>query len=175
MSPTLTTKLFEREARPWSLANHITKSICLLAGREASAALCIALGRHTGASVAHETTYDEPFTYWDWYGVEPDDTYAREWKKQRIWEHQRGFVVDGAPPYGYPTSRERWWRFKEDVEVHQEKRLWVKSIAVAHWMDIDELYWCVHAFMGSCKYIAGSADVNDLGSPTPYPILKDWT
>jgi hypothetical protein len=173
MSPALITKLFEREARPWPLPNHVTESICLLAGREASVALYISLGRHTGASVAHKAAYHEPFTYWDWHGVEPDDTYAREWKKQRIWEHQRGFVVDGRWPHGYPSPRDRWQRFTREVEDHQEKCYWVKSIAVAHWMDIDELKWCVYTPMYICRYTASLTDAIVLGLSAHSPTSKD--
>lgn len=86
---------FERGAEPWPLPNTTTESICILAGREASAALCIALGKHSATSAAHQATYHEPFTFWDWHGVHPDDTYARQWKRQRLWEHHRGFTVDG--------------------------------------------------------------------------------
>ncbi|KAH7408751.1 hypothetical protein DE146DRAFT_675740 [Phaeosphaeria sp. MPI-PUGE-AT-0046c] len=126
---------------PWPLPNRVTKTICIVAGRDASSALCIALGKHTAASVAHETTYHEPFTYWDWHGVHPDDTYAREWKRQRIWEHQRSFTVDGLHVLGYPTSRERWIRFQESMESHPTRRKWVKRIAVAHWMGSEDLLW----------------------------------
>lgn len=143
MSPPRITKPYERDSGPWPLPNWITKSICLRAGREASAALCVALGKHTGATAAHEATYYEPFTYWDWHGLGPDDTYAREWKSQRMWEHQRGFVVDETKAYGYPTSRERWMKFRGDMEAHPWKRDWVTRIAVAHWMEMEDLYWYV--------------------------------
>jgi hypothetical protein len=177
MSPALITKLFEREARPWPLPNHVTESICLLAGREASVALYISLGRHTGASVAHKAAYHEPFTYWDWHGVEPDDTYAREWKKQRIWEHQRGFVVNGTRgtwPYGYPSPRKRWQAFKREVEDHLlERRYWVKSIAVAHWMDSDELNWCVYTRKYISRYTASLTNANVPGLSPHSPTSKD--
>lgn len=134
---------YECEAKPWPLPNHITKSICLLAGREASAILRTALGRHTGATAAHEATYYEPFTYWDWHGVLLDDTYAREWKRQRIWEYSAGFTV-GEQVLGYPTPKERWQAFKINVETHRMRCCWVKRIAVARWMDLNDLYWCVY-------------------------------
>ncbi|KAF1917465.1 hypothetical protein BDU57DRAFT_528088 [Ampelomyces quisqualis] len=155
------TKPHERETGSWPLPNWITKSICLRAGREASAALCIALGKHTGASAAHEATYHEPFTYWDWHGLGPDDTYAREWKRQRMWEHQRGFVVDGTKIYGYPTSRERWRKFKEDLDAHPWKKQWVKMIAVAHWMEMEDLYWVADNFT-----VLEGMDLSDI--PAPY-------
>lgn len=131
----------EREAKPWPLPNTITESICILAEREASAALCIALGKHSGATATHQATYHEPFTFWGWHGVHPDDTYAREWKSQRMWEHQRGFTIDGLHVYGYPTSRERWARFKKDMTHNAAKREWVKKLAVAHWMGSEDLLW----------------------------------
>ena len=100
----------------------ITKSICLRAGREASAALCVTLGKHPVTSAAHEATYYELFIYWDWHDLGPDDTYAKEWKSQRMWEHQHGFVVDGKKTYGYPTSRETWKNFRGDLERHPKKK-----------------------------------------------------
>jgi hypothetical protein len=132
---------YERGAKPWPLPNTATKSICILAGREASAVLCIALGKHSGASVAHHATHYEPFAFWDWHGVHPDDTYAREWKRQRMWEHHRGFTVDGLHVCGYPTPRERWARFKEGIESHTAREKWVERIAVAHWMGAEDVLW----------------------------------
>lgn len=132
---------YRREAKPWPLTNEITFAICFLAGREASAALCIALCKHTGASVAHEATYYEPFAFWDWHGVHPDDTYAREWKSQRVWEYHRGFSYDALHMFGYPTAREIWARFKDDLNNHPAKTEWVKSIAAAHWMGTEDLLW----------------------------------
>ncbi|KAL5115353.1 hypothetical protein ACEQ8H_006729 [Pleosporales sp. CAS-2024a] len=133
---------FEREDGPWPLKETITKSICLMAGREASAALRIALGKHKMKDIAHEATYYEPFTFWDWHGVGPTDTYARQWKCQRLWEHHRGFEVNGTP-FGYPTSKERWEAFKKNVLNVQEsqRKAWVKRVAVAHWMTAEDLQW----------------------------------
>ena len=145
MTSPKTTKVFEREATPWPLPNTVTAGVCLLAGREASAALRIALaqGKHAGATAAHEPIFYEPFTYWDWHAVGPDDTYARDHKRQRVWEHQRGFVVNDATPYGYPTSRERWAAFKREIEKEERRKTWVKRIAVANWMDAKDLVWYV--------------------------------
>jgi hypothetical protein len=134
-------KVYECGAEPWALPNDATEVICLLAGREASAALCIALGKHRGASAAQKASFNEPFTYWDWHGVSPDDTYAQEEKRQRFWEHQRGFIVNGTESYGYPTSRERWQRFVKNIEDDPKKGQWVKRIAVAHWMLPEDLNW----------------------------------
>jgi hypothetical protein len=134
---------YECKAKPWPLPNHITKSICLLAGREASAILRIALGKHTGAIAAHEATYYEPFTYWDWHGVPPNDTYARKWKRQRIWEYNTSFTVNDRA-FGYPTPRERWEAFKSNVGADLRRTQWVKRIAVANWMDLDDMRWYVH-------------------------------
>jgi hypothetical protein len=142
------TKTYEREVGSWPLPEKITKTICLLAEREASAALCVALGKHNGASAAHQATYHESFTFWDWHGVGPDDTHARNWKRQRIWEYRRGFVVSGTQASGYRTSRERWQTFKRDVRENGAKQRWVKKIAVAHWMDFEDLMWyvCCHFY-----------------------------
>jgi hypothetical protein len=131
-----------RNPERWRLPNTITKSICLLAGRESSASLCIALGWHVAANAAHEATYYEPFTYWDWHGVAPDDTYVRESKRQRMWEHHGGFEVNGLA-HGYPTPRERWRAFMEKVENGVIDPRWVKRIAVAHWMSIHDLDWYI--------------------------------
>jgi hypothetical protein len=140
------TKTYERGGAPWPLPNKCTKTICLLAGREASAALCIALGKHPAATIALEAFHYEPFTYWDWHGVSPDDTYARDWKGQRMWEYQRGFVVSGTQAFGYPTPRKRWETFKECVLKIDFECWWVKKIAVAHWMRMKDIEWyvCCH-------------------------------
>jgi hypothetical protein len=135
---------FKREDWPWPLSEEITRTICLLAGREASAALHIALGKHSGASAAQQATYLEPFTYWDWHDIHPDDTYARDWKRQRVWEHQSGFMGPGPQASGYPTSKDRWEAFKNDVQNNAAKRDWVKRIAVAHWMVLDDFIWYVY-------------------------------
>ncbi|KAH7076152.1 hypothetical protein FB567DRAFT_596772 [Paraphoma chrysanthemicola] len=136
-------RAYERESQPWVLPNKLTKLICLCAGREASAALCIALsiGKHNGASAARQATFFEPFNYWDWHGIAPDDDCAREVKKQRFWEYERGFMVNGTIPYGYPTSEERWKAFTSILEKHPERRHWVKRIAIAHWMTTKHLTW----------------------------------
>jgi hypothetical protein len=110
-----------------------------------SAILRIALGKHTGATAAHEATYHEPFTYWDWHAVPPNDTYAREWKRQRVWEYNTSFTVHHRV-LGYPTPRERWEAFKSNVSVDLRRVQWVKRIAVANWMDLDDMRWYVHAW-----------------------------
>jgi hypothetical protein len=50
---------------PWPFPDRCITIICGYAGREASAALCIALGKKTGALAAHQATNYEPSTYWD--------------------------------------------------------------------------------------------------------------
>lgn len=128
------TKPLQPKRGSWLLPKAITKSICLRAGQEVSASLCVALGKHTAASAAHEASYYQPFTYWDWHGLGPDDTYARDWKSRRMWDHQHGFVVDRTKTYRYPTSRERLRKFRVDLEKHPKEKEWVKRIAVAHWL-----------------------------------------
>jgi hypothetical protein len=156
---------FEREDGPWPFPEKLTKTICLVAGREASAALHIALGKYNGASAAHQAIYYEPFTYWDWHGVHPDDIYARDWKRQRFWEHARGFVGPEKQAWGYPTSRERWARFKGDVEKNGAKKWWVKRIAVAHWMDEEDLVWIATHLTG-----LEGLDLSDI--PTAYDYMS---
>ncbi|KAF2030753.1 hypothetical protein EK21DRAFT_64688, partial [Setomelanomma holmii] len=137
---------YERESQPWPLPNSITKLVCLSAGREASAAWCIALAavKHSGSSAANEATFYEPFTYWDWHGLAPDDDCARRLKRQRLWEHQREFDVnDTNNAYEYPTSRERWEASKKQVFNTPETNRWVNRIAVAHWMTIQDVTWIV--------------------------------
>ncbi|KAF2821393.1 hypothetical protein CC86DRAFT_359188, partial [Ophiobolus disseminans] len=143
MAPPKTPRVFEREAAPWSLTQSITKKICRLAGREASAALhiALALGKHSLAPVALESVFHEPFAYGDWHGVGPDDTDARDRKRQRVWEHQRGFIVNGTISCGYPTSRERWESFKQEIGKDGRRKRWVKRIAVANWMEAMDLTW----------------------------------
>jgi hypothetical protein len=137
------TKTYERGCTPWPLPEICTKTICLLAGREASAALCVALGKHPAANIALEVFHYEPFTYWDWHGIDPDDTYPRDWKGQRMWEHQRGFLGPGTQTVGYLTPMERWQMFKEFGKRCGCKYWWVKKIAVAHWMNMKDLEWYV--------------------------------
>ncbi|KAH5407362.1 hypothetical protein HBI46_188360 [Parastagonospora nodorum] len=163
-----------RNPERWRLPNTITKSICLLAGREASTALRIALGGHVAANAAHEATYYEPFTYWDWHGVAPDDTYAREYKRQRMWEHHGGFEVNGLA-HGYPTPRERWEAFKKNVEMD---RRWVKKIAVAHWMDIHDLDWILTELNELKGLDLSDAPTSKAGVQHPWAYLikpvADW-
>jgi hypothetical protein len=135
-----------RREGPWPLADELTTPICEFAGREASAALCIALGKRTGASAAHQAMYFEPFSYWDWHGAEDTAERHFETKRHRIWEHQRGFDVNGEwEPHEYPGSEEVWRRFKEEVEEGSEegsiKGKWAQYIAIADWMDLSDIYW----------------------------------
>ncbi|KAH7063776.1 hypothetical protein BKA63DRAFT_428863, partial [Paraphoma chrysanthemicola] len=166
-------KAYECESQPWVLPNKLTKSICLYAGREASAALCIALSmnNHTGASAAHQATYFEPFNYWDWHGIAPDDDCAREVKRQRFWEHERGFIVNGTIPYGYPTSRARWQAFTSILKKHPERKRWVKRIAIAHWMTAKHLAWITENLVA----LEGLdlSDIPELGN-RPEMIRSQW-
>jgi hypothetical protein len=149
---------------PWPLPAEVTKYVCNFAGRDASAALCTALGRSANAGGAREGMFCEPFTYWDWRGLPKDNTVAKRQKRQRTWEHQKGFKAGVSAWKGYPTSRERWEMFKRQIEdqetknriqIEKDKKLgliaegmevsekdkWVKTIAVAHWMEIEDLRW----------------------------------
>lgn len=140
---------------PWPLPNKLTTKICLFAGREASAALCIALGHATDgesfkADAAREALFSEPFTYWDWRGLPAHDSAAKEQKRQRLWEYRKGFKIEHHAWQGYPTARERWLMFRSRIEEKEEmgrvdgkleKDLWVKRIAMAHWMGEEDLKW----------------------------------
>lgn len=125
----------------WRFSNKITLRICRFAGREASAALRIALGKRPVARAAKHGTFYEPFTYWDWHGVAPDETYTSENKRQRIWERERGFKIGSDRIYGYPSSRQRWHQFRASIEADPGSRRSVKRIAVAHWMTMDDITW----------------------------------
>ena len=129
------------QALPWPLPDEITRTIGHLAGREASAALCIALGHREGALAAHEALFREPFTYWDWCELPENDSSAKDWKRQRLWENQRGFKANGTNIQGYPTARERWRMFKARVEGNAKSAAWVTRIAVAHWMGEEDVRW----------------------------------
>ncbi|KAI8942062.1 hypothetical protein NX059_000162 [Plenodomus lindquistii] len=138
-------KPFARESGPWSLPSAITESICRYAGRQSSAALYIAIGPHEkGGVVARKAIYYEPFTYWDWQGVHADEPFtgARGLKRQLLWERQRGYRSKGHNgESGYPSPRDRWQAFKTRVAEHKQRCLWVKRIAVAHWMDEKDMDW----------------------------------
>ncbi|KAF2846390.1 hypothetical protein T440DRAFT_521760 [Plenodomus tracheiphilus IPT5] len=138
-------KLFERESGPWPFSNGVTESICLHAGREASAALFVAIGPWAnGGIVARKAVYCEPFTYWDWHGVHPDERFARTRgsKRQQTWERQRGFRQGSHNvEFGYPSPRARWQAFKTSIAMHPQRCLWVQRIAVAHWMNADDMDW----------------------------------
>lgn len=138
-----------KSEKPWPFNVEQTTTICRFAGREASAALLIALsGNKSSADVApaaREAAYYEPSTYWDWHGVHPDTTRdsAHELKRQRMWEYQRGFVQDtsASASFGYPTPRQRWRSFKNLIEGDRTRGAWVKRIALAHWMTARDLIW----------------------------------
>lgn len=126
---------------PWRFSDEITLTICRFAGREASAALRIALGTRPIALAAKDGTLYEPFTYWDWHGVAPDEEYTSEKKSQRIWERERGFKIGSDRSYGYPSSRQRWHQFQASIEADPGSRRRVKRIAVAHWMAVEDMNW----------------------------------
>ena len=137
----MTSTVPARGAWPWPIPDEITTPICQLAGREASAALCIALGRRAGASAAHQAMYFEPFSHWDWHGAGLAEEHF-DTKRHRMWEHQRGFKHNGQPvPHEYPGSEEVWRRFKEKVEEGSVKGKWVKYIAMADWMETSDKHW----------------------------------
>jgi hypothetical protein len=124
---------------PWPFPNQVTTNICRHAGRQASAVLNIALSNtpnKDAASAALQAIYYEPFSYWDWHGVHPDDESAFEQQKQLIWERERGFTVGMYGKGGYPTPKAAWGQFRALVDTHKEREDWVKRIAVARWMTV---------------------------------------
>lgn len=130
----------------WPVPDEVTSTICRHAGREASAALYIALYKNRangqGASSTLEAIYYEPFTYWDWHSVHPDDDSASKQKRQLLWERQRGFqksVHDKKE--GYPSPREAWKQFQARIHLNPKRIPWVKRIAVAHWMNVQDVKW----------------------------------
>ncbi|KAH9866601.1 hypothetical protein J1614_008293 [Plenodomus biglobosus] len=141
-------KPFVRESGSWPFPNTITENICRYAGREGSAALFSAIGPwNNGGPVARKAIYYEPFTYWDWHGVPLDErfTNSRGFKRQLMWERQRGYRREDCDgDFGYPSPRARWQAFRTSIAIDPERRFWVKRIAVAHWMDEDDLNWIEH-------------------------------
>lgn len=140
-----------RLSGPWPFPDHVTSNICRRAGREASAALYVALYKNKsdakknkadgrGASAALEAVYYEPFTYWDWHAIHPDDDSAFNEKRQLLWERQRGFRHHGKKE-GYPSPKEAWIRFQGLITAYPERIPWVKKIAVAHWMTVEDVEW----------------------------------
>ncbi|KAI2488148.1 hypothetical protein Ptr902_02281 [Pyrenophora tritici-repentis] len=139
-----------RLSGPWPFIDEITSRICRHAGREASAALCVALYKNKaddknssdghGASDALQAVYYEPSTYWDWHTIHPDDDSAFNEKRQLLWERQRGFRHHGIKE-GYPSPRQAWIRFRSLILAFPEKIPWVEKIAVAHWMTVEDVEW----------------------------------
>ena len=129
----------------WPLSEDVTTRICRYAGRQASAVLYIALYKNRvggkDANAALRAVYYEPFTYWDWHGVDAEDESASKHKKQLVWERQRGFTAAKGEKGGYPYPQEAWQRFRHLIDNHAERRHWVAKIAVAHWMNIEDLTW----------------------------------
>jgi hypothetical protein len=105
---------------PTSFPDKITTAICLYAGREASAALRIALSNNKGASAACEAPFWEPFTYCDWHSLPPHNDTTKKQKRQRMWEYRKGFKVPGGDWMGYPTATERWDMFKSRIEAEEQ-------------------------------------------------------
>lgn len=131
---------------PWPFPNALTLEICRHAGREASAALYVALYKNQSngqaASAALEAVYHEPFTYWDWHSVHPDGEEASKEKRQLLWERQRGFrKSDHDKKEGYPSPREAWERFQNVIHLNPGRIPWVKRIAVAQWMTVRDVEW----------------------------------
>jgi hypothetical protein len=92
------------------------------------------------ADAALQAVYYEPFAYWDWHGLDIDDESASKHKKQLLWERQRGFTANGEE-YGYPTPRDAWVRFRRLIGNNKKRSHWVKKIAVAHWMNVEDITW----------------------------------
>jgi len=128
-----------RQTGAWPIPDEITFTICHYAGREASAALRIALGNTNGASAALEALFWEPLTYWDWHALPRHHDTAKKLKRQRMWEHRKGFKPVSGPWVGNPTSAERWEMFKQRVEEKEEWSgtvdVWVKRIAIGYFMN----------------------------------------
>jgi hypothetical protein len=133
--------MYEREVDPWPFPNKVTNSICILAGRDASTALYVALGKHKQASAAHEAMFYQPFTYWDWQGVSLDDACARENIRHCFVEYHRESITNRIQAPGCLSSIERWQSFAGDIENNPQKGRWVKKIAVANWMQKEHLCW----------------------------------
>jgi hypothetical protein len=94
--------------------------------------------------VTQECIFYEPFSYWDWHGVLPDDVSAFEERKQLLCERRgRGFTTGDGRRFGSKTPREAWRDFQGRVDSDPAKSQWVKKIAVASWMTVDDMDWYV--------------------------------
>ena len=93
------------------------------------------LNNHIGEAAASVATYFEPFTYWDWHGVSPDDGSQGT---QLVWRDCK--AATGAPR-GCPSPREAWRRFRAEVDRDPQRKGWVERIAVASWITVEDLQW----------------------------------
>ncbi|KAF2270207.1 hypothetical protein CC78DRAFT_611865 [Lojkania enalia] len=127
--------------------------------REAAAAYKIASGSKEEARQAHveENAYAEPFTYWDWHGLSKKESAGSQecfsfWegdgdlkKRRLLWERERGCKARGKW-HGYPSEKERWNAFRAAIDATPANQAYVKSIAVSHWMTLDDIKWIADSF-----------------------------
>ncbi|KAG9189311.1 hypothetical protein G6011_06179 [Alternaria panax] len=129
----------------WPFSDAVTTRVCRHAGREASAMLYVALHKNRAdgkdINAALRAVYYEPFVYWDWHGIDAEDKGASKHKKQLVWERQRGFTAAESEEYGYKYPQAAWYQFRDLINKNAERRRWVKRIAVAHWMNVEDLTW----------------------------------
>ncbi|KAF2180831.1 hypothetical protein K469DRAFT_753175 [Zopfia rhizophila CBS 207.26] len=81
-----------------------------------------------------------PFDYWDWRGLD-----AQEWdtaldrRKKRVCSDRQRVADDKIKDEGYRLEKERWEKFKSQVNDSNWKN--VKHIAVAPWMTLIDYEW----------------------------------
>jgi hypothetical protein len=117
------------------------------AGREATAAYQIASWKtEKDEAYTQQNIFYEPFTYWDWYYVglwqhdsRPEDDDDR--KRRLLWERERGFKANGASWSSYPSPEKRWMAFQRRIKKDKMAKSYVKRIALADWMSLEDLKW----------------------------------
>lgn len=121
------------------LNDEIKDRIFQYAGREATFAYRIATGgREDSKQYIMKNAFYEPFTYWDWYNTDHTFKEADKRKRMLFRERERGYRANGKWS-SYPSLKQRWEDFKKCMNA--ETRVLVKRIAVARWMEEQDLEW----------------------------------
>jgi hypothetical protein len=122
------------------LEDSIKDKIFQYTGRETIFAYQIATGgQENDKPYVMKNALYEPFTYWDWHETDPTFQEYDKRKRRLFWERERGFRANGGPWSSYPSPKRRWEDFKGSL--HDETRRYVKRIAVARWMQEEDLKW----------------------------------
>jgi hypothetical protein len=158
----------------------IKERILSLAGREATAAYQIASGHATenAKPYVQRALLSEPFTYTDWYNVSEDEWAGEKCllglKRRLLQERGRPFKKDGRWNTWPPCPRNRWIDFVKAVEENEEKKAFVKRIALPH--QIRDLEWVSKNLIGLEElYLGALRDVGDLSEHLETTLFTNLT